>query len=186
MRVCDLSTEAIKEGLRIKSLKSDRRGTVAVDPLQDCNCNVLWDAFGNEPARWGGAWPDNDCECEVVLDDNGSLVYEPERLPNPSVYEVNSNLKAANIVNQYRFLKRATFFFLLTPSRRLASFGEYVISIESAPSEGESYSIVHVLYKEYTGLKTTLEDWRFFKTKINDVFGIEVSDEYMPDWLKND
>ena len=84
MKVCDLPESTIKTGLRIKSLKRERWGTVYVDDsptARDCNCCVFWDAFESELAEWGGAWPDNDCECEVFLDANGNPVIDISRIP---------------------------------------------------------------------------------------------------------
>lgn len=63
MKVCDLKEESIVIGLKIKSLVSDRIGTVVkIDYEDDRYAWVLWDGDLKPFSGFYG----NDCRCEVV------------------------------------------------------------------------------------------------------------------------
>ena len=65
MKVKDMPEAEIKVGLRIKSLVSDKRGTViSIDPTHD---NLAWIKWDDEDIATTGFYG-NDCECEVVDD----------------------------------------------------------------------------------------------------------------------
>jgi len=72
MKVSDLKPEEVKVGLRVKSLSKPRSGTVvSINPKDDDFASVIWD--GDLIACSG--FYENDCKCEVVLDENGKPVY---------------------------------------------------------------------------------------------------------------
>ena len=64
MRINELPIEKVVVGLRIKSLISDKQGTVVkIEPNDDDYAWVQWD--GDDFPPYSGFYG-NDCECEVV------------------------------------------------------------------------------------------------------------------------
>ena len=62
MRVSDLELHDVTIGLRVKSLISDKWGTIIdIDFSDDYYCYILWD--GDEIAKTG--FYGNKCECEI-------------------------------------------------------------------------------------------------------------------------
>jgi len=64
MKISDLQPDQIKVGLRVKSLKSNKVGTIVLitDKRGIPYSHILWDG---EDRPFSGFF-DNDCECEVV------------------------------------------------------------------------------------------------------------------------
>jgi len=63
MRIRDTDISNIKVGMRIKSLVSDRQGTIVrIDKDDDDYSWVLWDG---DPEPFSGFYG-NDCSCEII------------------------------------------------------------------------------------------------------------------------
>lgn len=63
MRICDLKEEDVRPGMVIKSLISDRRGTIVqLDIENDRYAWILWDGEHFSGSGFYG----NDCKCEVL------------------------------------------------------------------------------------------------------------------------
>lgn len=63
MRICDLPVEKIVPGIRVKSLISNKQGTIErIDYDDDRYAWILWD--GDEKAFNG--FYRNDCRCEII------------------------------------------------------------------------------------------------------------------------
>ncbi len=65
MRICDLSPDKIRIGLRVKGLSTGKLGTITrIDYSRD---NLVWIKWDNEEIETSGFYG-NDCECEVIND----------------------------------------------------------------------------------------------------------------------
>jgi hypothetical protein len=63
MQVRDLPVEKIQVGMRVKSLVSDRLGTIdRIDVEDDSYAWILWDGDAQASSGFYG----NNCDCEVV------------------------------------------------------------------------------------------------------------------------
>lgn len=65
MRICDLSSDKLYVGMRIKSLTKDRYGTLVANDYHDDN--YWWIQWDGESKPYGGFYG-TDCSCEVVND----------------------------------------------------------------------------------------------------------------------
>ncbi len=75
MKISEMGLLEIKQGLRFKSLDGNMTGTVvAVDYLDDFSVYFIWDGE-KEVNSWFG----NDCDCEVLKDDD-NLIYSTKEI----------------------------------------------------------------------------------------------------------
>lgn len=73
MKISDLKQEQIKPGLQLRSLIN--RDKIAVVVVVDHNDDdYSWIGWPSQDYCEGGFYG-NDCECEVVTDDDGNIIY---------------------------------------------------------------------------------------------------------------